>query len=322
MMSEAAVQTRGRAWLRILPSVALFCLIATLLILGLEESSTWTTDVLIIGKTPAGESVLPPFPPLTSIDVYSRNGGIFVHHVYLLGSDGGGRDLLALLARGSLPSSVLIACALLGRLVIGIAAGIAMGLGSTIVRTVSRGMGRWIAGFPYLALAIVLVQALSPNPSHRTLVGLAAGMAMVGWRDVAELTAERIGSVLVEPYALAAEALGTQGVRFFRRHVMPHLRPALFIEIPLQASSVLVLLGELGYLGFYLGGNPLIWGDDSGGYRLVDRPELGQILSGARDYVLRDQWVPVLVPALALAAIALAFELFGHAMRARSGAGR
>jgi ABC-type dipeptide/oligopeptide/nickel transport system permease subunit len=97
---------------------------------------------------------------------------------------------------------------------------------------------------------------------------------------------------------------------------MPHLRPVLTVETAFQASAVLVLLGELGYLNFFLG-TPAVFNQV-----LLPQPELGQLLSVARDYILRQDWTPVLAPAGGIALLALAFELLGLALGARPRSGR
>ena len=167
---------------------------------------------------------------------------------------------------------------------------------------------RWLAGFPYLVLAIVLITALSTWSPFWAFV---IAMSMVGWRDVAQLTSERIEAVLTQPYAEAATALASTRLRTFFRHVVPHLRPVLVTETAFQASAVLVLLGELGYLHFFLG-TPFTFNEV-----LLPQPELGALLSEARDYILSEQWTPVLAPAGAIALLALAFELTGLALRSR-----
>jgi ABC-type dipeptide/oligopeptide/nickel transport system permease subunit len=43
------------------------------------------------------------------------------------------------------------------------------------------------------------------------------------------------------------------------------------------------------------------------------------LLSDARNYILKEQWLPVLLPALTLALLALGFELMGLALRHRDG---
>lgn len=295
--------------------------VAGLIVTGLAEPSKWATSVWA-GGTFVGSGVirLPPFPvgsELRVFDVNVQSGGV---HRYLLGSDAGGRDLLALIARGSLPSLGLVALAVLARLVVGFIAGAAMGLGSGPVRAISRGMGRWVIGFPYLALAIIVIEAF---PRSTRIPAFVAGMGVVGWRDVAELVAERIEHVRAQPFALAAKSMGTEGLTFFRLHVLPHLRPALAVEVAFQASAVLVLLAELGFLQVYLNGGTALLDVGQGGASfvssvLINQPELGQLLAGARIYILQRQFEPVVMPALAIAVMALGFELIGVAFRGRT----
>ena len=298
----------------------IFAALAVLYVLGLQIPDRWLT-VYELGSTSSQSFQLPPFRPLSSFaDVYQKQGGVSVGgHTYLLGSDGGGRDYLALIARGAAPSLELVLAALAARFIVGMAAGIAMALGSSAVRILSRGMGRWFAGFPYLAIAILMIQVFSPRSRFLAFV---VGMAVVGWRDIAEVTVQRVETVLSQPYSEAARALGTEGLALFRRQVMPHLRPALALEIPFQASAVLVLLGELGFLNVYLG-NQTVQIVEGGSvlYRLPQAPELGGLVAGARSYLLYEQWAAVVVPALALFLLALAFELVGRGLRSRANMG-
>jgi ABC-type dipeptide/oligopeptide/nickel transport system permease subunit len=294
------------------------------LVAGLQIPERYVTSTYELGRAPEGRTYqVPPFTPDSNLLLFASGGGRESGvHYYLLGSDAGGRDLLGLLARGALPSLELVAAALVGRFVVGIVAGVAMGLGAGFVSVLSRSMGRWFAGFPYLAFAIIVIQTLS---AHNRFAAFAVAMAAVGWRDVAELTAEQVEHVRSQSYAEAAKALGTDGVRFFSRHVMPHLRPVLFTEMAFQASSVLVLLAELGYLQVYVGAHfTALYAQSGGGrgpltvaYRLAP-PEIGGMLADARNYILLEQWVPVLVPAVAVGLLALAFELYGWALRTRS----
>ena len=98
--------------------------------------------------------------------------------------------------------------------------------------------------------------------------------------------------------------------------MIPHLRPVLLVETSFQFSAVLVLLGELGYLRFFLG-QPFSFNQI-----LLPQPELGALLAIARDYIISQQWAPVLAPAGAIALLALAFELLGLALRSTDRSGR
>jgi len=299
----------------------IFVALAVIYLLGMQIPDRWALGrVYIVGLTSRQSFQIPPFQPLSSfVDVQSPAGISGGGHFYLLGSDGGGRDTLALIARGALPSLELVLAVVVTRFIVGVIAGIAMAHGSGSIRALSRSMGRWFAGFPYLAITILVIQVLSP---HSRFLAFVLGMAVVGWRDIAEVAAEHVESVLSQPYAEAGRALGTAGLTFFKRHVVPHLRPALALEIPFQASAVLVLLGELGFLNVYLGNRTYqIVEGRSVLYRLPQTPELGGLVAGARTYILLEQWAAVVVPGLALFVLALAFELLGRGLRSDSAFG-
>jgi len=315
-------------------SVALFVLagvlfvgLAGLLIAGLMIPDRWTTQVWAGGFI--GDTITQtPFPPLSTVRVFPLESPppTLDSHFYLLGSDAGGRDLFALTARGALPSLELVGLALVARTLLGLAAGFGIAVGAAPLRLVARAAGGWIAGFPYLALAVLVIQAFTggpgavPQPGGVRLVAFVFAIAVVGWRDIAEVVAGRIQWVEAQPFTLGARALGSGGLGLFRRHVWPYLRPALAIEMSFQASAVLVLLAELGFLQYYLGGFTAYAEDTQGvaAFRLANQPELGQLLSDIRLYELRQEYAPVLVPAVALALAALAFEILGRAFRGRS----
>ena len=301
----------ARAVLPFLPSAALFLALAGLLYAGLREPVFWAERRFILGYVTGSnrQEVIPPYHLMQRVDVYEEGTGYQeTGHLYVLGSDAGGRDVLVLIAHGALVSLEILALVVVLRLLLGVLAGLAIGLGSPPLRALTLVASRWLAGFPYLVLAIVLITALSGWSPFWAFV---IAMSMVGWRDVAQLTSERIEAVLSQPYAEAATALGSTRLRTFLRHVVPHLRPVLVAETAFQASGVLVLLGELGYLHFFLG-TPFTFNEV-----VLPPPELGSLLAAARDYILTEQWTPVLAPAAAIALLALAFELLGLALRSR-----
>ena len=210
---------------------------------------------------------------------------------------------------------------------LGLIAGFGIASGSTQLRAVARAAGGWIAGFPYLALAVLVIQAFTGGPAatgQPALIRLFAfviAISVVGWRDIAEVVAGRILWVQSQPFAMGAHAVGSSGLDFFGRHVWPYLRPALMVELSFQASAILVLLAELGFLQYYLGGFTVFNEGDVSfvpGFTIANTPELGQLLSAVRLYVLRNEYFPVLVPAFALALAALSFELIGRAFRGRA----
>lgn len=323
---------------RLVPLVAgilLLVALGAMIAAGWAIPARWYQNNYVAAEVlPAGKVTLPPFPPLTTarpFDLLIRHYGT---HFYLLGSDPIGRDMLALIARGAVPSLLLVLAVVASRAVIGTAAGVLAALGPPTARTLVRAASAWIAGFPYLALTVVVILAFgsvlqtsveggSGGPSAVRWAAFIVGMTAIGWRDVAEVVAERIEHVRAQPFALGAQAVGTSGLRFFRLHVLPYLRPALAIELPFQASAVLVLLAELGFLQVFLGGSFVVTdtgrGNSSVGiYTVVLQPELGQLLSDARRLIFYNETWIALAPAVAIAVAALAFELIGTGLRGRT----
>jgi|SRR5207302_1587762 len=294
--------------------LAVLGLMSALILAGLQEAPYWTNDIWAGGHT-SNAIILPPFPPLSNLHVFNVDLSAHAQHFYVLGSDGGGRDLLALVARAAIPSLELVGAVVIVRFAVGTVVGMAMGLGSAIAREAARAVGGVVIGFPYLALAAVAIQGFTPKGRPLAFV---IGMALVGWRDIAELVAERVEHVRSQSFAVAARALGTDGIRFFRLHVIPFLRPAIGVEVPFQVSAVLVLLAELGYIQVFLGTTIALENYGGPATVVITKPELGQLLSLTRDYVLAGQFWPAIVPALAIAVIALGFELIGTAVRGRA----
>jgi len=313
---------------RLLAALGFLILIglAALVVIGSRVPDYWATQIWSVGFI-NDVPHLTPFPAFSYVEVFSlAEPNVHHFHYYLLGSDEGGRDLFALVAKGALPSVELVAAALTARMLLGLVAGFGIASGRTAFRAAARAAGGWIAGFPYLALAVLVIQAFTGGPSTiaqpgwtRTL-GFVVAMGIVGWRDVAELVAGRIEWVRSQPFAMGARAVGSSGLDFFGRHVWPYLRPALMVELSFQAAAVLVLLAELGFLQYYLGGFTAYSEDTQSvaGFHLANTPELGQLLSDVRLYALRNQFFPVLVPAAALALAALGFEIIGRAFRGRA----
>jgi ABC-type dipeptide/oligopeptide/nickel transport system permease subunit len=308
-------------------ALILFAAWTALLVIGLRIPDRWATDQWAGGFI--GENVtLAPFPPWTDVKDFPLNdpSSSLVDHFYIFGSDAGGRDLLALTARGALPSLAIVVVALLVRVLLGLGAGALIAAGVEPVRGIARAAGGWVSGFPYLALAVLIIQAFTGGPSAPVhpgpvrVVAFVVAISAVGWRDIAELVANRLTWVGAQTFAMGARALGADGLGYFRRHVWPYLRPALAVELSFQAASVLVLLAELGFLQYYIAGFVPFSEDTMGvaAFRLATQPDLGQLVSDASLYLLRQQFAPILVPALALALAALGFELLGRAMRGRA----
>ncbi len=306
-------------------AIASLATLATLVYIGFRIPDRYATETWSAHYF-HGTIPLEPFPPFSTVEVSSdASPQLREVHFYVFGSDAGGRDLLALTARAVVPSLELVVLALVARMVLGIGAGFVIAAGTEPLKTIARSAGGWIAGFPYLALAVLVIQSFTggPNavavPGRTRLIAFVVAIAVVGWRDIAELVASRMQWVNAQPFALGGRAIGSSGLGFFRRHAWPFLRQALTVELSFQASAVLVLLAELGFLQYYLGGYTQLFEDvGQPSFQLAVQPDLGTLMSGVQLYLLRQQLAPALVPALALVLAAVSFELLGRALRGKT----
>jgi ABC-type dipeptide/oligopeptide/nickel transport system permease subunit len=185
--------------------------------------------------------------------------------------------------------------------------------------------GRWIdrltlalidafAAFPTLLFAVLWIFAFDIRSG---LQAFAAALTITGWHGFGRATRSAIVDLKGRPFLEAARAEGLTEFATFARHVIPNLLPLLAITAALEASAILLIVGELGFLGYVVGGGTSIPLDDlrgSGRVFFFASPEWGAILAQGRFEIFRAPWL-ALVPAAAFASSVLAFNLAGHGLR-------
>lgn len=240
---------------------------------------------------------------------------------YPLGTDPLGRDQLSRLLWGARLTLTVVVLGLAGRALLGVGIGVA----SAMLAKGGR-VGRWTdrlieygtnaaSGLPQLMLALLLVIALQ----GQGLVGFVLALALVGWAELAQFVRAEVLRALATAHVEAARALGAKAARIARTHVLRDLAPQLSGVLALEAGSVLLLLAELGFIGFFVSGGTF-YVDDSGRPILPVRdraPEWGQMLAGARQYAFDHQYV-AFVPGVVVVGAVLAFNLFAEGLRSAS----
>ena len=234
---------------------------------------------------------------------------------FVLGSDRQGRDLLATVLYGAQATFTLAFVVLAARLAIGLTLGGVAGwfAGRWIDRVVSALMDAF-AAFPTLLFAVLWIFAFDIRSG---LQAFAAALTITGWPGVGRAVRTGLVDLRGRPFLEAARAMGLSGFATFARHAVPNLLPTLAVTSALEASAILLILGELGFLGYVVGGGTNIPIDDvrgSGRAFFFSTPEWGAILAQGRFEVFRAPWI-ALVPAAAFASGVLAFNLAGHGLR-------
>jgi ABC-type dipeptide/oligopeptide/nickel transport system permease subunit/ABC-type lipoprotein export system ATPase subunit len=244
-----------------------------------------------------GQLIAPPFAP---------------SDIYPLGSDRQGRDILSLILVGARRTLTLAFFAVLARLAVGTVLGCLAGwfansaLDRLLLSTVEV-----IAAFPALLLAMVLIYALGIRQGLWVFV---VALCIVGWGEPLQFVRSQVMSIREKNYIEGAWATGLGNLQILVRHVLPNLLPSLVVLTFLEMGGALMLLGELGFMGVFIGGGIASEGGAQPTAVYFDIPEWGVILSNTWRGFRAHPWM-AFYPALALTVAILGVNLFGEGLR-------
>ena len=213
---------------------------------------------------------------------------------FLLGTDTMGRDLLSRMifgARATLIVGVLAnGVAIVIGALIGIVAGYVRGRAGTLLMRFTDLM----MAFPALLLAILLASMFKPSLWIVALV-----IAMVSWVQIARVVYSETVSLSEREYVTAFRSAGASVPTLLFRHVLPHLMPTLIVFGTLGIATTSLFEATLSYLG--VGVQP-------------PRPSWGNMVNENQTYFDTAPWL-VFFPGIAIALLALSFNLIGDALR-------
>ncbi|MEA3334423.1 MAG: ABC transporter permease subunit [Chloroflexota bacterium] len=245
-----------------------------------------------------GEFLMPPFEP----------GG-----TYPLGTDVLGRDILSLILAGLQQTMILAVLVVLARVVLGSLLGTIAGWnsGSWIDRLL-MGLVEILAAFPMLLLAMILILALG---IRNGMLSFVIALSLAGWGEIMQYVRGEVMTIRHKAYIESAVAVGLRTPGLLVRHVTPNLLPGVISLAALEMGAVLMLLGELGFIGIFIGGGAFAELDIAGQpYHYSDVPEWASLLSSVRAYARAYPWVAI-YPALAFFLAIVGFNLFGEGLR-------
>jgi peptide/nickel transport system permease protein len=232
-----------------------------------------------------------PFDPET-FHIRARFGGPGPE--YWLGTDQFGRDILSRVLAGA-RSTLFLAIAATA---LGTAAGAVLG-------TLSAFLGGWVdellmrivdavMAIPHLLFTLLIVTVLGASGVNALI---ALGIAFVP--GMARVTRSVALSVRQQDFVNAAIARGESGSYIVLREMLPNVVGPIIVEATIRVAFAVMGLATLSFLG--LGAQP-------------PSSEWGLMVAEARPYLFRNPWM-MLSPGLAIALVAIAFNLFGDGLR-------
>ncbi len=219
----------------------------------------------------------------------------FEGQVFLLGTDGAGRDLVSAIFYGIRIS-----------LGVGVMSGvIALGIGSLLGLIAAYFGGRVETfimrivdiqlSFPAILIALILLAILGKGVDK-----IIIALVIAQWAYYARTVR---GSALVErskEYIEAATCLGLPHRKIVFRHLLPNVLPPLIVVGTLQTASAISLEATLSFLGV---GLP------------VSEPSLGLLIANGFDYMLSGKYWISFFPGIALLITIVSINLVGDRLR-------
>jgi len=231
---------------------------------------------------------------------------------FALGTDAQGRDILSLLLVGARRTLGIALLAMLARIAVGSVLGFVAGWfsGSAADRLLMS-IVEALSAFPALLLAMLVVYAVG---IRQGLSAFVAGLAFVGWGEVMQTVRAQVMAIKPMDYIEGAVATGLREGQILTAHVLPNVWPSIVSLAFLEMGGVLMLLGELGFLGVFIGGGLAAGGDELPSLVYYDVPEWSVMLANSWSSFRSYPWA-MLYPALAFFVAILAFTFVGEGLR-------
>jgi peptide/nickel transport system permease protein len=173
------------------------------------------------------------------------------------------------------------------------------------------GIVQMLASLPMLLLAMILIFAMDVR---RGLPVFIMALCTIGWGEIAQYVRAEFIRIKKEPFLDSGRAIGLRPVELAIRHILPNIVPTLIIITLLEMGAVLMILGELGFIGVYIGGGITIQIDDFTQRQFFAVPEWGAMMAGSRAWARSRPWM-VLFPAVAFFLSVTGFNLLGEGLR-------
>jgi peptide/nickel transport system permease protein len=234
---------------------------------------------------------------ILSQDPKSKVGDVFEgpSGSHVLGTDGGGADMLALLIQGTGVSLIIGFAAAMVSALLGGAVGLLSGYFGGKTDLVLMRITDYVLVIPDVPLMIVVATLFG-----RSLTNIILIIGVIYWTTTARLIRAQVKSIRERVYVKRARAIGAGNLRLIFRHVLPQVAPLLVANTVLLVALAIFAETFITFLGL---GDPSVvsWG------RLIEN-------AFKDNAILNDAWWAIVPPGLCVTLLILACTMIGQAM--------
>jgi peptide/nickel transport system permease protein len=243
---------------------------------------------------PASFKLMPPIPysPVESTpDQFARPSW-----KHLCGTDSTGRDIAARMFHGARTSLSIGFIAQSIALLVGVTLG---GLAGYYRGWLDIGVCRFIEVMDCFPPLLLILVAISLFESQNNMFYIMAVIGLTSWTGLARLVRGEFLRLSVQPFTLAAQAVGAGDFRVIVRHLLPNALGPILVAATFGVASAILIESSLSFLGFGMQAPTPSWGD---------------ILSDARRYIDFAWWL-AFFPGLAILVTIMAYNFVGEGLR-------
>ncbi|MGK9286697.1 ABC transporter permease [Sinorhizobium meliloti] len=218
-------------------------------------------------------------------------------YLYLLGTDGLGRDIVSTIFYGLRISLVVSIVSSAIAALIGLTAGVSAAYFGKWVDVAIMRLVDLQLSLPTILIALIAIVTLGPGIDRIILA-----LIIAQWATYARIARGVALSEANKPYMDAARLMRLPTSRIIFRHLLPNsIAPAVTL-IPIEVGHAVALEATLSFLGL---GVP------------IDKPSLGSAVANGFQYLLTGQYWISLFPGLALFGLIASINLVGEDVRRR-----